>query len=221
MTSTTTHKGSLDQSLRPSLRLVYSQAMTPFLPVGNSSCQHSAWLFVSWDTVFCGLCFLKVGFNQELPSRLHLSKTLADNGNPQQTGKLESHVSVVEGIFAPGTMTLKQFSRARGHLGSAPAPNIFPFSSALWTVIGRQPPLGWPLYLAVRGFSEEEIAKEMGVSIYNVNERLSKGVDMAAKLVRKYDERKWAGSQDRHDTSDQTQDGAGSAKPSRSRSKRR
>lgn len=156
--------------------------------VGKISCNHSAGFFVTWSFVFCGLCFLREGYSDELPGRLHHVHELAENGNPRQTDRLNSHVQVIEGLFPPlQNQSVRSFSRARGQLGSHPAPNIFPFASAIWEVLGKQPPLGWPLYEAVRGVAIPEIARNMDLSLYNVNERIMKGVDMAARIIRKYD----------------------------------
>lgn len=196
MTSTISHRRGLEESLFRALPLLRY--------VGSGSCPHTFSLWVrSEASQFCGLCFLREGYSAELPMKLHLSKTLADNGNPQQTGKLESHVSVTEGIIAiRADQTTKQFSRARRNMGSAPSPNLFPFASALWEVMGRQPPLGIPLARSVLGETEVEVANALGYSLYNTLGRLSKGVDMAVRLVWQYDDsrRKANATSERHYT---------------------
>jgi hypothetical protein len=183
MTTLTTHNGQNDQVLDEA----HVQTLVYFLRKQTMRCGHSFSFLVRWDTTFCGLCFLREGYHEELPKKLHLVRTLADNGNPQQTDQLQGHLSLVEGIYDPGDTPLRDFSRARSHKGSAPLPQLYPFASALWGVMGKQPPLGLPLYRSVLGVPEREIASFMEISLLNVNIRLSKGVDMAVRLIRKYD----------------------------------
>lgn len=172
--------------------IVSDQALVRTLPyisvVGKRSCPHSSVMIVDWETAFCGLCFLREGYADELPGKLHFVKTLADNGNPQQTGSFIGHVSLVEGLKPPKKgQTINNASRARSIIGSRPLPKQFPFASAVWVVVDKQPPLGVPLAYAVTGLSEIDIARRMLLSLYNVNERLEKAVSMAMRIVRKYD----------------------------------
>lgn len=161
-------------------------ALPTILYVGNSGCVHSSLYELTWYTTFCGLCFMIEGFTGELPTRLHESRLLADNGNPQQSGKLMSHVSVVEGFAAPDPeQNLKQYRLARGQY-TRRSPRLFPFASALQELMGHQPPLARPLILACQGFHEPEIAARMDLSVYNVAERIRKGLALATGSVRKY-----------------------------------
>lgn len=195
MTTGTTLWPEMELSLRPSLppssSQAWPQAYSISTPVGNGSCIHSSEALIKWETIFCGLCFMREGYAYELPGRLHLTRTLADNGNPQQTGQLEGHVSIVEGLKPPPLdMPLRHFSRARGQLRSRPLPLLFPFASSVWEVMGKQPPLGIPLAYFVTGASEFYIARTMDISLYSVNERLGKAVRMATKLIKGYDGRR-------------------------------
>lgn len=159
--------------------------------VGGPRCGHSFVLWISWERLFCGLCFLRDGYHAELPGKLHSTKVLADNGKPQQTGRLESHVQVIEGIFAPKPgQSLEAFRRVRNALETKPAKNQFPFASSLWDLMGKQPPLAIPLVRALHK-PPEEVARDMELSSYNVYERLMKGVRAATDLVRKYDEKRY------------------------------
>lgn len=159
----------------------YPQALPDFLYVGGSGCGHADRYFFHAS---CALCFLKYAFEGEIPGQLHLSKTLTDNGNPQQTPKFISHVQVIEG-FKPPTIgeNLRKYRLARKQY-TAPAHKIFPVSSALWELMGYQPPLARPLILLVSGYSDRKIAEIMGISIYNLHERLFKGVKLTLQWMR-------------------------------------
>ena len=159
--------------------------------VSGPRCEHPQSFWITWETLFCGLCFLRDGYHGELPRKLHHTKrTLTTNGNPQQAGKLESHVRVIEGIIAPlPGQSLDAFARARNDMETRPAPSIFPFASALWELMGKQPPLAIPLALAMN-YSPEKVAHLLELSVFNVNERLVKAIDAATRMIRKYDGRR-------------------------------
>lgn len=139
--------------------------------------------------VVCGLCLFKQGFEGELPGRLHLFKTLAENGKPQTAPMFMSHLKVIMGLKAPPRdVSLKQFkqSRARGHY-SSPARTIFPVASALWELMGYQPPLGIVVVRAVGGRNEFEIAKELNDSVRSIHIRMAKGVRTALRFLPRVD----------------------------------
>lgn len=204
------------------------RSLPPLKAVGGPRCGHSSEFLVYWETMFCGLCFFREGYFDELPKKLHHTKrSLADNGNPQQVGKLESHVKVVEGIIAPlENQSLEAFSRVRNALETRPATKQFPFASALWEMMGKQPPLGLTLVYAIH-YPLDEVAAKLGVSVLNAHERLAKALNYATNLLRKYDVRNEAStadlsspprSQERHAT-DQPKVASGRRKSRRHRSR--
>lgn len=154
--------------------------------VWPTSCGHSLTYQISWSTTFCGLCFLQNGYADEIPDRLHRLHTLAQNGKPDQTGAFQGHVRVVEGIVLPvDDETLSSFRRRRHKV--RPENSHFPFSTALWLVCGRQPPLAKPLVKAVvQHKSHQEICQEMSISLLNLVERMRKGVDMTTNYILRY-----------------------------------
>lgn len=206
------------------------RSLPPLKAVGGPRCGHSSDFYVYWETMFCGLCFFREGYFDELPKKLHHTKrSLADNGNPQQVGKLESHVKVVEGIIAPlENQSLEAFARVRNALESRPATKQFPFASSLWEMMGKQPPLALTLVYAIH-YPLDKVAAKLGVSVLNAHERLAKALNYATNLLRKYDVRNETStsdlpspprSQERH-PSDQPQAGSSGRQPKRHRSRRR
>lgn len=174
---------------------IYSFSYERSLSERNARCGHPFTYQIVWEHPFCGLCFLIDGYQQGLPMALHRSKSLAENGNPAQSGALQSHVRVVEGLLLPSEgQTLKDFSRAREqYMGSKPAPTTFPVASALWEMCGKQPPLAKPLLLAVvQQKPHVDIAVELDLSLWRLVSTLKKGISMATNLVRKYDGPRYA-----------------------------
>jgi len=152
--------------------------------------------------LFCGLCLMKEGFEAELPGRLHAYKQLASNGNPETETKFLTHLTLVMGFLPPNTgesLTAYRFRtgrqkrnrkppRAREQYSEAwlqseplskPSSKLYPVASALWKLMGYQPPLGIVLVKAVSGLTEREIARELDISILNVNNRMGKGIRTA------------------------------------------
>lgn len=151
---------------------------------------------------FCGLCLIREGYEAELPTRLHLFKTLAENGNPETSPKFFAHLFLVQGLVSPrvdadGNLEpLHEFRRRRGQLRCSrdcpqpcfkhaprtreqytePAWRLFPVGSALWKLMGYQPPLGIVLVRGVNGRTESEIAKELETSRQNIHIRMAKAV---------------------------------------------
>lgn len=139
---------------------------------------------------FCGLCFFRLGFESELPTRIHVSvnprySTLAVNGNPEMAPKFFSHLLLVMGLKPPRSgENLNRFraSRARGQY-TKPAPRLFPVASALWKLMGYQPPLGIVLVAAVGGRTEVEIARLHDLSVWNVHQRMVKAIHTAMGYI--------------------------------------
>jgi hypothetical protein len=53
---------------------------------------------------------------------------------------------------------------------------MYPVASALWKLIGYQPPLGIVLVKAVGGANEAQIADHLNISLYNVHLRMEKAI---------------------------------------------
>lgn len=159
----------------------YPQALPSNLYVGDHRCGHSSNLIVQ-DV--CLFCFLQDGFQNELPGRLHLGRQLADNGNPEQAPRLISHVQVVEGFRPPRpNQNLRSYRLARKQY-SRPAHGLFPFTSALWELMGYQPPLAIPLIRAISGENLPKIAENLDISIYNLQNRIEKGIKLTLGFLR-------------------------------------
>lgn len=170
-------------------------------------CQHSLLYFLQIDEsgpLLCGLCFFKEGYESELPGRIHQFKVLADNGNPQTAPMLMAHLQVSMGLKPPKPgQDLRDFRRQRNALareqytvrgpqkfGSklsthsrnvrfSSTSRLYPVASALWKLMGYQPPLGIVLVRGVTGRTEEEIAAELNVTRFNVNIRMTKAIRTA------------------------------------------
>lgn len=138
----------------------------------------------------CGLCLFREGFESELPGRIHVSvnpryRVLAANGNLETAPKFLSHLYLVMGLKGPKAgEALHIFRRARGHY-TKPAKNLFPVASALWKLMGYQPPLGVVLVQAVNRSTEQEIAKHLDDSIMNIHLRMAKAINTAMKYLPK------------------------------------
>lgn len=140
------------------------------------------------ERAFCGLCYLRDGFQSEVPKKIHLSRTLAENGNPQTAPQFMSHLFVAVGLVPPAPdEDLREFrekrkpSRARGQYTvpaqSEPYWQLYPVSSALWKLMGYQPPLGRVIAPAVvRNLSEVDISYELRTTLVDVHVRMVKAI---------------------------------------------
>lgn len=149
---------------------------------------------------FCGLCLIREGFESEMPTKFHMYKTLAENGNPETAPKFLAHLVLAMGLVPPrddeslaewrkrrNSLAREQYRR-RSPVGNRPylthlrverfsAPSkLFPVASALWKLMGYQPPLGRALVPAVGGKNEIEISKTLGISYYDTHLRIAKGI---------------------------------------------
>jgi hypothetical protein len=164
----------------------YLQSLHQLDDVGNIGCGHSSRYFLNWNDYFCGLCFFRDGYSDELPRRMHLVRTLASNGNPEQDAKLMSHIRVIEGFERPEPgVPLHLYRLARERLYGRSNRTLFPFASTLWDLMGYQPPIAEPLIMAVHGKRESEIATAMNCSLWDTVGRLEKGIQAAARIIRK------------------------------------
>lgn len=175
----TDHRAKLMRPSDPGQEEIRSKALPAKRSVGRSSCPHPHDLHFG---PLCGLCFFQDGFASELPTRLHAYKILADNGNPETSPKFLAHLQVTFGIRPPEPgQSLHQF-RAQRRLASSPAPGIYPIASVIWEMMGNQPPLAHPFYLAVIGVPEAQIASRLEISQYNLWNRLAKATRYAMRL---------------------------------------
>lgn len=174
-------------------------------------CGHNPFYSIQFypeQPLLCGLCFFREGVEGEIPNRIHQFKTLAANGNPETMPKMVSHLHVVMGLKGPNpgeslsayrkrrnSLTREQytarsplkdhklFQAVRVERFSSPAPGLFPVTSALWQLMGYQPPLGLVLVEGVYGRTEREIAKSLDVSVLNIYVRMAKAIRIGMGFI--------------------------------------
>lgn len=131
----------------------------------------------------CGPCYFREAFTDELPTRMTIKEFSGLFGSPQMDPKLLAHVTVSMGLMPPEPgENLKEFRRRRELKGySRPTPKLFPVASALWKLMGFQPPLALPLIRFCQGHTEHEIAEETGQSLFGVHLSLMKATRLAKK----------------------------------------
>lgn len=168
--------------------LLYSPSLPLGFREGKASCLHSPlYLIFNDGDPHCGLCLLMDAIRHELPKKMHYTqRQLTTNGNPQQTAILMAHVQLVEGLKPPRPdESLKQFRLAREqYTKTKPAHQIFPFTSALWELMGYQPTLATPLIKLIYGHEEPQLARLLGISQYELKVRVSKAIKATLKYVR-------------------------------------
>jgi hypothetical protein len=174
-------------------------------------CGHSPFYiyqFIVEQPPFCGLCFFREGYQSEIPTRIHQFKTLATNGNPETTPKMVSHLHVVMGLIPPKPgENLQAYRKRRTSLAreqyttrsplpdhklvkqtrqepfSRPAVGLFPVTSALWKLMGYQPPLGRVLIEGVNGRTEYEIADKLDSSVLDIHLRMAKAIRVGMGFI--------------------------------------
>jgi len=176
-------------------------------PRVDLDCHHSGlYLTKAYEDgpLLCGLCFFRDGYQAELPPSFHLHHILAENGNPETSPRFLVHLQLVMGLEAPKPgQDLAEFRRKRIALAreqytvrapkrfnhrlsthikkvrySSPS-KLYPIASALWKLMGYQPPLGIVLVRGVGGRTELEIADELDVSHMNIHIRMMKAIRTA------------------------------------------
>lgn len=150
------------------------------------SCLHSEnYLFIdNYHTLKCGPCYFRWGILEEIPGRTSVKK-LSDAGTPDLFSELLSHLQVQLGLVPPRSgESMKAFRKRRTDHKYSNTTRIFPFSSALWLLMGYQPPLAIPLVEFCKGYSEVQIADRFDWSLFNVQERITKGSRTAMKYLR-------------------------------------
>lgn len=136
--------------------------------------------------VVCGACYFRDGVIGEVPTRINRGARTHEGlfGAPTIDPKLVSHLFLVVGLVPPAPhQSMREFRRLRSQR-SKPNPKLYPFTTALWRLMGYQPPLARVLLLFCEGKSEIEIANEMDLSLYNVHDRLRKAVHTGRKYLR-------------------------------------
>jgi hypothetical protein len=147
---------------------------------------HQYPLYQIQDAAFrqrCGPCYFREGFSSEIPTRMTVKEMSGLFGSPQMDPKLLAHVDIAMGLMPPQPgEDLKSFRRRREHQGySRPTPKLFPFASALWKLMGFQPPLALALLRFCEGYAEDSIASAQGDSLFGIHIKLSKATRIANK----------------------------------------
>lgn len=119
----------------------------------------------------------------EVPTRINMREGSGLFGAPQFDPRLLEHLMVSAGLVPPEPeQTLDEFRKQRSRQ-SNPNPKKFPFTTALWRLMGYQPPLATVLVKFCAGNTEVDIAQRMGLSLFNVTDRLRKAVHSGQKLL--------------------------------------
>lgn len=150
----------------------------------RQNCLHLENYQLLWQQVVCGACLFREGVIDELPSRTTIKEASGLFGGPATDPRMMSHLMVVVGLVPPDpTETMSAF-RKRRRRQSWPSPKLFPFTSALWQLMGVQPPLARVFVEFCKGYSEIEIAQRSDLSLYNVTNRIVKAVHTSRKFIK-------------------------------------
>jgi hypothetical protein len=123
-------------------------------------------------------------FKDELPTRIHEYKKLADNGNPDTKPAFLAHLQHALGMIPPQPgQSLKNFRLAREQYARRPSKQHQPATYALWTLFGYQPAMAKVLLRMMLGESENDFLKD-GYSIYQVQTTVAKAIRTALRFVR-------------------------------------
>lgn len=170
--------------LVPELHKVSAKNSSPPPRAGISSCGHSSDLTSDSS---CGLCWLILIWESEVPKKIHAYKVLADNGNPQVSASFLSHMEASFGLVRPKPdVNLHSFRLARVHLYKAPAKKQYPLMRALWDTMGFQPSLTTALIRSLQGRTLIEIATELKMTPYGTNLAISKAIRMITRKLGAY-----------------------------------
>lgn len=131
----------------------------------------------------CGPCYFREGYREELPSRVTIREYSGLFGAPQYHPALMNHLSIYLGLVPPEPgENLRNYRRRRSQRHH-PSSKSFPFISALWYLMGYQPPLAKVLKLFCEGYNEAQIADYLDISLYNAQERLNKAVRTSQQFL--------------------------------------
>lgn len=152
---------------------------------GKSGCLHSERYFIQDRLLqpICGACFFREGFISELPARMTFKEYSGLFGSHQMHPDLLRHLNISEGLIPPAPNENLARYRKRRLQATSPLPYKFPYISALWQLMGYQPPLARALVLFVQGHNEVEIAQTLDVSLFNVIERMGKAVHVGKRFL--------------------------------------
>lgn len=164
------------------------QSSSPPDRSGRSCLHHpSLRLFTQDDRIpaGCGLCWLIMVWESEVPGRIHAYKLLADNGKPQVAPAFWSHVEAATGLVRPKQgQNLRDFRLARGQLYRAPKPQQFPLLRALWNGMGYQPKLVSAVILTLQGREPLQIAVELKMTPGGAQAAIVKGTRLVLREIR-------------------------------------
>jgi len=136
--------------------------------------------YMLWDPfrqLFCGPCFFRDGFLDELPTRVTIKTGTGNFGAPAIDSRLVEHIELSFGLVPPDPgEPLHVWRRRRDRFSNKPSPGLFPFGSALWNLMNYQPPLARVLVKFCQGKNESQIASELDLSLFNVHDRMVKAV---------------------------------------------
>lgn len=163
-----------------------SPSLSSKLYTDQQKCLHSNsyHIWTKSSPVVCGACYFRDGVLDELPTRTTIRRDSGTFGAPEIDPLLIEHAMVTVGLVPPlPGQALQQF-RIERRKRSQPNPRLFPFTSALWELVGKQPPLARVMVLFCQGYSEVEIADRLNLSLYNAHERLRKSIHTSKKFLK-------------------------------------
>jgi hypothetical protein len=132
----------------------------------------------------CGACHIRNGVLDELPTRTTIHQESGLFGAPETDPRLIEHVMVTAGLVPPAPdMPLREFKRIR-RIQSKPNWKQFPFTTALWELMGIQPPLARVLVEFCKGYNEIEVSERLDLSPFNVCTRMRKAVQVTRKYLK-------------------------------------
>lgn len=142
--------------------------------------------YLIWNGVqaVCGPCYFRDGVQDELPTRMTIREASGLFGAPQFDPRTIEHLMVSVGLVPPDPDESMERFRRRRRTQSKPSPNLYPFTTALWRLMGYQPPLARVLVQFCQGLTEIEIARSMDLSLFNVQDRLRKSVHTSKKYLK-------------------------------------
>lgn len=94
---------------------------------------------------------------------------------------IESQMGLV--APAPG-QPLKKFRLAREQYSRKPRKTSTPATYALWELFGSQPKMAKPLLRLLLGVEESDVARQLDMSIYNLQTTVAKGIRTSLRYVR-------------------------------------
>lgn len=173
----------------PETTQVLDMSSSLLISGGGSSCEHprTYWVFTQNDgyPAFCGLCWLKRVWEDEIPGRVHAYKVLAENGKPEIAPQFRRHLEVMVGLRPPDRgQNLREYRLARGQLCVPPRKASYPVSSALWDIMGKQPIIARCIIRSMVGQELADIAVDLQITPYGAYQATAKGIRMTLRYLR-------------------------------------